>query len=260
MKTPSTLAERTREAYGSSFLLVSEGSPVRKTETLSPFFQTTKDLYGRTLLKQAGRDISISVKMKAITLGYSSAAPIVTMYFELFDGSHNYVDFGSADFDPSTIESDGDFVALTKAAVVAAVAVMGHTITADDVVFFTDLPARVFSNPSLAVNTARQASTKRDALVTASVDITASLSLTTGQRGTVALQYADDSAFTTNVKTVQSSTNGNTGTLAIGLNLGQIVSATVTGVVPASKYYRLLTTNNTGTPTYGTPAIQEVLL
>lgn len=120
--------------------------------------------------------------------------------------------------------------------------------------------SRSFSNPSLAINTARQASTTRDAFVSASVDVTASLSLTTGQKGTVTLQYADDSGFTTNVKTVQPMSNGNTGTLAIGLALGQMVTATVSGIVPAAKYYRLLTTNNTGTPTYGTPAIQEVLL
>lgn len=119
---------------------------------------------------------------------------------------------------------------------------------------------RTFNNPSLAVNTARQASTTQDALVSASVPITATLSLTTGQQGTVTLQYADNSAFTTNVVSVQPSSNGNTGSLAIGLNLGQVVTATMTGVIPAGKYYRLLTTNVTGTPTYGTPVIQEVLL
>lgn len=117
----------------------------------------------------------------------------------------------------------------------------------------------VFNYPTLAVNTARQASATRSATVSASVDVTASLSLVTGQTGKVALQYANDSAFTSGVTTVQQGTNGNTGSLAIGLNLGQTVTATVTGDIPAGKYYRLQTTNVTGTPTYGTPVIQEVL-
>lgn len=119
--------------------------------------------------------------------------------------------------------------------------------------------AKTYNFPSLAVNTARQPSMSYDTFISASVPITATLSLTTGQQGTVTLQYADDSAFTTNVVSVQPSSNGNTGTLAIGLGLGQIVSATVSGIIPAGKYYRLLTTNVTGTPTYGTPIIEEVV-
>lgn len=124
----------------------------------------------------------------------------------------------------------------------------------------TELIAKSFSNPSLAVNTSRQPSTTRDTMVNASVDITSTISLTTGQNGKVALQYADNTGFTTNVVTVQSATNGNTGSLTIGLNLSQVYTAALTGIVPAGKYYRLVTTNITGTPTYGTPVIQEVLL
>jgi hypothetical protein len=137
---------------------------------------------------------------------------------------------------------------------------LGYTASASDIIFPGVWAARTFSNPSLAVNTARQASSSRDAFVSASVDITASLSLTSGQKGTVTLQYADDSGFTTNVKTAQASSNGNTGSLTIGLNLGQVVTAAVSGIIPATKYYRLATAQNTGTPTFGTPSIQEVLL
>lgn len=97
-------------------------------------------------------------------------------------------------------------------------------------------------------------------MVNASVDVTTTLSLSGGSAGKVELKYADDSAFTTNVKTLQGYTNSNTGTLTIGLNTSQIGSASLTGLVPAGKYYRLVTTNVTGTPTYGTPVIQEVLL
>lgn len=120
--------------------------------------------------------------------------------------------------------------------------------------------SKIFSNPSLAVNTSRQPSTMRDTMVNASVDITSTISLTTGQTGKVSLEYADNTGFTTNVVTVQSATNGNTGSLTIGLNLSQVYTAALTGIVPAGKFYRLVTTNTTGTPTYGTPVIQEVLL
>ena len=119
---------------------------------------------------------------------------------------------------------------------------------------------KTFANPSLAVNTSRRASTTRDAFVSASVDITASLSLAGGQTGKVELKYADDSAFTTNVVTVNPASNGNTGTLTIGLGLTQLGTATVCGMIPANKYYRLVTTSVTGTPTFGTPVLQEVLL
>lgn len=119
---------------------------------------------------------------------------------------------------------------------------------------------RVFSSPSLAVNTSRRASTSRDAFVSAAVDITASLSLSGGQTGKVELKYADDSAFTTNVVTVNPASNGNTGTLTVGLGITQLSTATVCGMIPAGKYYRLVTTNVSGTPTFGTPVLQEVLL
>lgn len=137
------------------------------------------------------------------------------------------------------------------------------TVTSSDIVFedltYISIP-RSFSNPSLAVNTSRQPSTTRDTMVNASIDITSTISLTTGQTGKVALQYADNTGFTTNVVNVQSATNGNTGSLTIGLNLSQVYTAALTGIVPANKFYRLVTTNVTGTPTYGTPVIQEVLL
>lgn len=122
------------------------------------------------------------------------------------------------------------------------------------------LEDRGFSNPSLAINTSRQPSTTRDTLVNASVDVTTTLSLSGGTAGKVELKYADDTGITTNVKTVNAFTNSNTGTLTVGLNTSQIGTASLTGIVPAGKYYRLVTTNVTGTPTYGTPVIQEVLL
>lgn len=113
---------------------------------------------------------------------------------------------------------------------------------------YAQLP--VASSTTRALNTAFQVSSARPSMVSYGVDVAATISLTTGQTGTVALKYADDQAFTTNVKTVQSSANGNTGSLTIGLNLTQTATASVTGIIPAGKWVELVTTNTTGTPTF----------
>jgi hypothetical protein len=267
-----TLAARTRDTHGTSDLLVSGYLSVRSEAILSPFFQLKHFpvidglLNGRLLQQQTGRDIPISEIMKAIVTRveesqiYSYAIGVHLYYVDEI-GQNVLAD---STVTPSLVGfTDVDSIrTLLTTAIIADAVTYGYTITANDILWglLSAPAARSFSNPSLAVNTARRASTTRDVFVSASVDITASLSLTTGQKGTMTLQYADDSAFTTNVKTAQASVNGNTGTLTVGLALGQIVSASVSGFIPANKYYRLLTTNNTGTPTYGTPAIQEVLL
>jgi hypothetical protein len=134
-------------------------------------------------------------------------------------------------------------------------------ITAADIFWNSGVPGpRSFANPARALNSAFQISTTRDAIVSYTVDIAATLSLTTGQSGIVTLKYADDSAMTTNVVTVQSSVNGNAGTLAIGLDLTQTATATLGGIIPAGKYVKLVTGNTTGTPTFTMRAAQEVLL
>lgn len=120
--------------------------------------------------------------------------------------------------------------------------------------------ARTFNNPSRSINTSFQISTTQDVQVNYSVDITTSVSLSGGASGTVFLEYADNTGFTTNVKSVSQYTNANTGTLVIGLTLNQVGTAALSGLIPAGKFVRLRTNNNTGTPTYGTPVSQEVLL
>lgn len=147
-------------------------------------------------------------------------------------------------------------------AAIATASAQGFTITASDVLSeLSVLPLnRTFNYPTRSLNTAFQVSTTQDSQVSYGVNISATLSLTTGQTGTVVLEYADDSGFTTNVKTVQSSVNGNSGTLALGLGLGQSVTATVTGMVPAGKYVRVRTVNTTGTPSFTLTTAQEVLI
>lgn len=120
--------------------------------------------------------------------------------------------------------------------------------------------ARSFSTPSRSMDTAYQPSTTRDTFGSWSTTIASNLSLSGGQLGSIQLQYADDSGFTTNVVTVSEAQNGNTGTLTIGLNTVQTQGTTVTGIIPTGKYFRLHSVDTTGTPTQTSIRAQEVLL
>lgn len=120
--------------------------------------------------------------------------------------------------------------------------------------------SRTFNFPSRSLNSAFQISSSQDALVSYAVDISCTMSLTSGQAGTVTLQYADDSGFTTNVKTVQGGQSGNTGTLTIGLALTQLGTIDLSGIIPAGKYVKLVTANSTGTPTFTYRSASETLL
>lgn len=120
--------------------------------------------------------------------------------------------------------------------------------------------ARSYTYPARALNTAYQPSTTRDTQVSAGVTVTCTLTLSGGQVGTVVLEYADDSGITTNIKTVCTLQNGNSGSVVIGVSLGQPVTLALVGIVPAAKYYRLRTVNTTGSPSFSLTGVQEVLL
>ena len=120
--------------------------------------------------------------------------------------------------------------------------------------------ARSQSAVSRGLNSGFQVSTTRDALVNYSVDIACTLSLTTGQTGTVFLEIADDSGFTTNLQEICRCVNGNTGSLTVGLNLTQNATGGLNGFIPAGKFVRLRTANTVGTPTFTYRSGQEVLL
>ncbi len=120
--------------------------------------------------------------------------------------------------------------------------------------------ARSQSSASRSLNSAFQISSTREALVNYSVDIATSLTLTAGQAGTVYLEIASDSGFTTDVQELSRFVNGNTGILTIGLSLTQNVTGTLSGYVPAGYYVRLRTQNNTSTPTFTYQSGQEILL
>lgn len=119
---------------------------------------------------------------------------------------------------------------------------------------------RTFTYPTRTLNSAFQISSTQDAFVSYSVNVACALSLTGGQQGTVTLKYADDSGFTTNVKTAQPCTFSNTGTLVIGVTLNQLATATLSNIIPAGKYAMLSTSNDTGAPTFTEINAQEILL
>lgn len=120
--------------------------------------------------------------------------------------------------------------------------------------------SRSFAYSTRSLNTCFQVSATRDAMVSYAVDIAATLSLSGGQQGTVFLEVFTDSGCTTGTQEVTRATNGNTGTLTIGLNTVQTSTARLSGVVPAGMYLRLRTANDTGTPSFTSRPSQEVLM
>lgn len=140
-------------------------------------------------------------------------------------------------------------------------AAQSYTMTAADIVYgVSPTILRVFANPTRSLNSAFQISTTRDALVSYSVDIAATATLIGGQTGTVFLEYADDSGFTTNVKETSRFLNGNSVSLAIAVTVNQNVTGTLSGLIPAAKYVRIRTANTVGTPTFNFRSSQEVLV
>lgn len=152
-----------------------------------------------------------------------------------------------------------EIIAAVKAGILTESTAQGYGLTAADIIW--GIPsARIFSAASRSLNTAFQISTSSDVSVNYSVDIAATLSLTTGQVGTIILEYADNSGMSTNVIEVGRYVNGNAGSLAIGLNLTQTSTANIGGMIPAGKYVRIRTINTTGTPTFTYRSGQEILL
>lgn len=192
-----------------------------------------------------------------------TSSPYMVFNVVFYDGTGQGVVEDQLDVDMSAVNSTADFVAAVEALILSAAAGHGYTgFTKSDIVYAMPNQAlpNSFANPSRSLNSAFQISTTRDALVSYSVDVACALSLTTGQQGTVYLRYADDSGFTTNVVEVCRFVNGNTGTLAIGLALTQNATGTLSGAIPAGKYVKLVTENNTGTPTFTYRRAQEVLI
>lgn len=121
----------------------------------------------------------------------------------------------------------------------------------------TDTPAIASASvPTRTLNSsAYQISSTRNSFAMYSVQIAATISLTTGQTGTVALQMSPTSGGT--YVAVNTVSNGNTGSLTLGLNLTQTQLAVLLAFVPAGYFVKLV---STGTATNTIVNQQEVLL
>ena len=120
--------------------------------------------------------------------------------------------------------------------------------------------ARVFSYTTRSLNTCFQPSATRDVHVTYNAEISASLNVIGGQRGTMFLQTYTDSACTLGVQEIMRSTNGNTSGLAVAIGNISTGTLNVNGVIPAGLYVKLNTVNDTGTPTFTARPGQETSL
>lgn len=120
--------------------------------------------------------------------------------------------------------------------------------------FKTDNINRTIANATRSFNSAFQVSSSKDAMVSYSVQIASTLSLVTGQTGTASLQICATSGGS--YTEVARFTNGNTGTLAVGLNLTQTVTNNLSAMVPAGYYVKIVTS---GTATISYVVGQETL-
>lgn len=110
----------------------------------------------------------------------------------------------------------------------------------------TSAPIPTTAAATRALNTAFQPSTTRPVLVSYAVDVSVTSLLLAGTQGSVALQYADNSAMTTNLVTVDGGTNSTGGVLNV-TNMGTVK---LTALIPVGKYARITTTANTGAPVF----------
>lgn len=116
------------------------------------------------------------------------------------------------------------------------------------------------SSSTRSLNTSFQVNSTRWSIVRYSVDISTTVSLSGSSVGSVFLETSASPTFASGVQILQEYTNGNSGTLVVGLVLTQIATACLSGDVPAGNYVRLRTSNVTGTPTFTYQTGQEVLV
>jgi hypothetical protein len=153
----------------------------------------------------------------------------------------------------------GSYADLTAKPTYAAVATSGsyNDLTAKPTIPTIITPVQSSSTRNL--NTAFQISTTRPSMATYSGSITTTANIAGGQDGSIVLEIASDSGFSTNVQTLSSCRNSQTYTLAVALQGVQQIVTPLHGWVPAGYYVRLRTVSTTGTPVFSFVSGQEVL-
>lgn len=191
---------------------------------------------------------------QAVTVGSNTISVNFSYYNSgLHSGNQIFVDI-------SAVNNNYDYKNAILSTVQAwAVANSLPTVNVGDLFWATVQDAPVQSAATRSLNSAFQVSATQNSSVAYSVDITSSLSLTGGTVGTVFLEICATSGFSSGVQTLDQFTNGQTGTLTIGLALSQIGTANLTGFVPAGYYTRLRTSSSTGTATFAYQKGQEVI-
>lgn len=111
----------------------------------------------------------------------------------------------------------------------------------------TPLPTAIASG-GRNFNQAYQLSSTRPSFISISAQLSCSLTLTNGQAGNVQLQLSANGS--SGWVTYGTLTASNTGVLVVGLSTAQASGGQLTVPIPAGYYWRALTTNTTGTPTY----------
>lgn len=101
---------------------------------------------------------------------------------------------------------------------------------------------------SKSLNTSYQISTTKDYDIEVSAKVSCSLSLVSGQSGTIVLEISPNGSTGWLYK--GQIDGSNTGTLTIGLNTVQVTGGQLSTGLPRGYYWRLRTINNTGTPTF----------
>jgi hypothetical protein len=114
--------------------------------------------------------------------------------------------------------------------------------------------ARSQSVVTRALNTAFQVSSTRDTLSVYAISISSVLSLSGGQTGAAQLQICPTQTGT--YVPLNQISNGNTGSLTVGLNTTQALIQTLVGVIPAGYWAKIVTS---GTATIAYSSGQEML-
>lgn len=120
---------------------------------------------------------------------------------------------------------------------------------------FQSMLTRTPNIVSRSLNSSFQISTTQDCLVFYTIEVLLTLSLTLAQKGTIYLEYADDSGFTQNVTTICKPLIG----FGAGLTLTLTNDLMLSGFIPKGKYVKLITEQTQGTPAFTYKQGQEVL-
>lgn len=181
-------------------------------------------------------------------------------------GTVTSVGLSSTDFtvSGSPVTSSGNITANLNASGVSAGTYNIVTVNTKGIVTsaanrtVNNAPGRSIVTTAAAAN-GWQVSATRQADVRYSVTIGTTVSLAGNSSGYVVLEVAPTNSTTaSDWVEVARITNGQSGTLVVGLTLNQVGGAPLVGTVPAGHYVRQRSVNVSGTPTYTTNGQQEV--